>query len=168
MHPTTRLPGLLLFITWLSYFSWNCHAVLNYVYATSNCETYTAIGEAQYCCNGDCADGTTVDSSTGLCSDWMDVCYDPINVPVCNGNQLWSFANRTTVTTGGTCATGCQWKSEQYTYKCCDCPLGYVAEITNCLQSRQQQPVLYDSCVGCTGGAGESLTYDRTTSTYSC
>lgn len=167
MLPITRRSNLLLFIIWLSYFSSNCHAILNSAYATHNCNTYTAIGAAQVCCNGDCADGATVDSPSGLCQNWLSPLYDPRNVLACSSTQLWSFTTSTSVTTGGTCATGCQWESEQNTYTCCECPSGYLSDTTNYDQSIQTDPIRYDLCFGCTD-AGESLSYAPTTNTYSC
>jgi hypothetical protein len=133
MHPITRRPDLLLLITWLFYFSQNCHAFLGLEYATTNCVTYTAIGAAQWCCNGDCADGTIVDSLTGLCMNWLSPIYDPPTLPSCTSTQVWGLGPREVLTVGGICATGseCQWESEQYSYNCCECPAGYVSDTTN-------------------------------------
>jgi hypothetical protein len=171
MHRITQRPDLLLFITWLSYFSRSCHAILNSELATDNCVTYTAMGAAQVCCNGDCADGTTVDSPTGICVNWLNPFSDPPTVPSCTSTRLFTYTDRFTVTVGGTCGTDdagpCQWQGQQYSYSCCECPTGYVSDITDYEDVLSTDPLHYNACFGCTD-AGETLSYDPIAGEYSC
>jgi hypothetical protein len=159
---------MLRFIIWLSLLARVCRADLEYVWPTYTCTTVTRMGQSVWCCDGRCPDGGDLDSGTGVCKNWLDPCFDPVNPPVCNGNQVYQFAGTANIDTGVACSSSrsCNWQNVQYSYQCCDCPKGYVSLLTNCL-AEYKIPAPYSMCVGC-NGLGESLNYDPVAGTYYC
>ncbi|EPS43091.1 hypothetical protein H072_2853 [Dactylellina haptotyla CBS 200.50] len=130
---------------------------------TDHCTDFNTVGQTVSCgCTDACAAGGTIDDVNGLCSHYLDTCRDPPTAPKCNTNQIYSYYTSTWLDAGGTCAPGCKWHKAQYTYRCCNCPDGYISQRSNCLVDQ-----LDFSCVGCTG-AREVLLYDKTLGAYIC
>jgi hypothetical protein len=118
-------------------------AYVNYLPATSVCGNFTVMGTDQCCpCSGACTTGPS------YLSNWGWGCDDMGTGPVCPQDKVYYAGTKVQVPTAGQCCDSCdyecKWTNFQYTYKCCDCPTGYIssADTHNCRS-------LY--CVGCSG-----------------
>lgn len=87
---------------------------------------------------------------------------------MCEHNQVFSYTGETSVDVGlGLCyipITGCMWQSFNYSWTCCDCPLGYIAVIPDCNTAAGRYGGL---CVGCTD-PNEQFQYNQTSQSYVC
>jgi hypothetical protein len=140
--------------------------VLQYADRTSTCSSSQELGQAVFCCNGVCKDGTSI-GKPGLCASWIDICTDLESPPVCGGSQVFVTGNdgQWVPSGDGYCWGGdeCQWVRNNWTWSCCDCPMGYSAVLdgAGCGDSISTLP-----CVGCSN-ATELLT-GNATSGFTC
>ena len=122
-----------------------------YTGRTSTCTSAWDLGQAIFCCNGACIDGTGDEDPTGLCKYFADGCNDPITPPACASlDQVFVFDNFNGVDTGiGNCYYWCTWGQFNYSWSCCDCPQGYTAVASTCAELTL--PNSYE-CMGCPPG----------------
>jgi hypothetical protein len=168
MPNSLEISSFKVFLACLYLFARHCFADLTYVDPTTSCTSQSVAGEAIYCCDGGCFDGTNIFNKYGLCKNFDDSCNDPANPPSCATSQVYTSTADTIVDSGiGLCyipITGCMWSNDVYTYSCCDCPAGYVGYMSNCGGPISR----YSSfCVGCTEDS-ETLQYDPSSQTYTC
>jgi hypothetical protein len=79
-----------LFFAFLCLFACHCFADLTYSLPSDSCTTGSVLGQATFCCDGGCYDGTTIFNKDGLCGHFDDSCNDPENPPSCNSNQVYA------------------------------------------------------------------------------
>ena len=131
-----------------------------YVCPTDNCSDEQALGTAIFCCSGDCIDGSSI-GNPGQCLNWANVCRDQQSgPPSCSSNQVMEPGSSgwpNFVDSGdGNCWAGdeCQWQRNDWTWKCCDCPDGYIS-LTDGVCPDDEDPNLNNPifpCVGCDPG----------------
>jgi hypothetical protein len=142
-----------------------CLADIDYQLPTTSCTVSSAIGRAIYCCDGDCADGSSL-GSPGLCAAFADECNDLGTPPSCSPTQIFSYATEGQIDAGmGYCyLEECRWQKNVWSWNCCNCPLGYTAVAPACGQGARKNDHL---CVTCTG-ADEELQFDSKAQAYQC
>jgi hypothetical protein len=129
-------------------------------YDSSNCSQSSILGDSQYCCDGECFDGTEF-LRPGACLHSIDICEDTSGAPSCGSNQVFHlYTPEYFVVVGGNCylpaLDACDWSSTRYHWGCCDCPAGYTSTQGGVCQDGN--PLFYP-CVRCTG-ANEFLSSD--------
>ena len=160
--PVSRVP--LSFATLCALLASLASADLTYTDATTNCVDQSVNGQAVYCCNGACLDGTSIFDTTGQCKGFNNACTDPPSVPTCSPNQVFTNIQDQTVDAGiGSCYVNCDWSRDIWTHSCCDCPAGFYGYHSTC-DGPEGRYVSF--CVGCDGD-GETLSYNATNG-YSC
>ena len=122
------------------------------------------LGNSVFCCSGMCLDGTHI-GDPGQCENWLDLCGDVDTPPSCLYNQVLSYGDPPTVDSGdgccGACCCECQYQRNNWSWDCCDCPLGFVAvDVGRC------DATANPACVGCQE-PDQVLHYDADTG-YSC
>lgn len=140
-----------------------------YFEASGDCSTGQGLGNAIYCCDGACIDGTSI-GKAGLCDNWLNLCLDlEGGAPTCSPQQvLTPGTDGNSINSGdGTCyspgAADCQWQRHNWTWSCCNCPVGFISITGGACQAgttgvAQGPPAL--PCVGCLVGVlgGDSST----------
>ncbi|KAK0641439.1 hypothetical protein B0T16DRAFT_214610 [Cercophora newfieldiana] len=129
---------------WLALCLFSGHAVakVQLERPTDQCSLHSTVGTETCCCNGDCGSGPVPSG------EWIAGmgCREYETPSVCTNTQVYRTDNNTLVDNGGQCYSICNWQRWEYTYKCCDCPPGFIttADVTpNCGS-------IVDICVGCT------------------
>jgi hypothetical protein len=146
-------------------FFYICLADIDYQLPTTSCTISSAIGTSIYCCNGNCADGTSI-GKPGLCASYTDECLDLATPPSCSPNQIFSYANENATDAGiGYCyLEECRWQKNTWSWNCCDCPSGYLAVAPGCGEGSRIDSGL---CAACTG-ANEQLQFNSINQAYTC